>query len=153
MYQYLNAMDKSGFATFLYTDIDNFKMVNDCFGHIVGDRLLKSVAKLFRSALPDSFTARIGGDEFLSIISPRVERQELETAVKALMEGIKRLTCYPQEILDTISLSIGVLYLHPLEDSLNSIMRKSDEGMYQAKRAGKNRYCFYEPVEFQSDYN
>jgi diguanylate cyclase (GGDEF)-like protein/PAS domain S-box-containing protein len=153
MYQYLNAMDKNSFATFLYTDIDNFKMVNDCFGHIVGDRLLKSVAKLFRSALPDSFTARIGGDEFLSIISPRVKRQELETAVKALMEGIKRLPCYPQEILDTISLSIGVLYHHPLEDSLNSIMCKSDEGMYQAKRSGKNRCCFYEPAEFQSDYN
>jgi len=151
LYKHFSAMDKDGCSTFLYTDIDNFKMVNDRFGHNVGDRLLRSVAVLFRNVLPDSFTARIGGDEFLSIVSGSVGRPELERAVKALLEGISQLPGYPEGILETISFSIGILYQYPLENNLKRIIRKSDEGMYQAKRTGKNKYCFYGPCELQAE--
>lgn len=148
MYEYFDTMDKRGKASFLFIDIDNFKLVNDEYGHIVGDRLLKDVADLFRNVLSDSFTARLGGDEFISIVSGDIRRQELGNRVKALLGGIKQFPDYPQAVLKKISLSIGILYRYPIKDSFNNILQKSDESMYQAKRMGKNRYCFYDPAEF-----
>lgn len=148
MYEYFDTMDKRGKASFLFIDIDNFKLVNDEYGHIVGDRLLKDVAGLFRNVLADSFTARLGGDEFISIVSGDIKRPELGKRAKALLRGIKRFPDYPEEVLKKISLSIGILYQYPIRDSFNNILRKSDQSMYQAKRMGKNRYCFYNPAEF-----
>jgi len=148
MYEYFDTMDKRGKASFLFIDIDNFKLVNDEYGHIVGDRLLKDVAGLFRNVLPDSFTARLGGDEFISIVSGAVKRPELGKRAKALLSGIKQFPDYPEDVLEKTSLSIGILYRYPIKDSFNNILRKSDESMYQAKRTGKNKYCFYNPAEF-----
>lgn len=148
MYEYFDAMDKRGNATFLFIDIDNFKMVNDSFGHNTGDHLLRCVAGLFRKVLPDAFTARIGGDEFVSVVNGSVGRPELEKMTKLLLKSIKRLPNYPAELLNAISFSVGILYQYPLKDSLNSIVCKSDEGMYQAKWTGKNKFCFYDPDEF-----
>jgi len=146
MYDHFDAMDKSGSATFLFIDIDNFKLVNDEYGHNVGDRLLKDVAGLFRDILPDSFTARMGGDEFISIVGEAIRRPELGKRSEALLKGIKRLPNYPKEVLETISFSIGILYRYPLKDSFNNIIRKSDEGMYQAKRTGKTNTAFMNPM-------
>lgn len=148
MYEYFDTMDKRGNATFLFSDIDNFKMVNDRFGHTVGDRLLRSVAELFGDVLVNSFTARIGGDEFISVVDGGIGRPELENKAKILLKSIKQLPGYPEEVLEIISLSIGILYQYPLKDSLNNIICMSDEGMYQAKRTGKNRFCFYVADEF-----
>ncbi len=149
--KYVKTMGKKGCFTFLYTDIDQFKTVNDRFGHTVGDRVLRSVAGLFRAVLPDAFTARVGGDEFFTIVSGSVGRPELEVALKALLEGIQQLPDYPEEIRNTVSFSIGVLFQSPLEANLGDIIRRSDEGMYQAKRLGKNRYCFCDCCELSCD--
>jgi diguanylate cyclase (GGDEF)-like protein/PAS domain S-box-containing protein len=147
--EYFDAIDKRGSATFLFIDVDNFKLVNDRFGHNVGDNLLRSVASLFHTILSVSFTARIGGDEFLSIISGSVGRSEVKRTADALLQSIKQLPDYPEEVLESVSFSIGILYHNPLKDSLNNIICKSDEGMYQAKQTGKNKYCFYMPHEFE----
>lgn len=149
LYQHFRAMDKCGNATFLFIDIDNFKMVNDRFGHHVGDQLLNSVAELFKITLSKAFAARIGGDEFICIIDGSIERPEIEKMASKLLKNVRLLQGYPKEALDTISLSIGILYQHPLRDSLNNIMCMSDEGMYQAKRTGKNKFCFYMETDEQ----
>jgi len=146
MFKHFSTLDHSGEATFLYIDIDNFKLVNDEFGHDVGDRLLIDVAGLFRDILADSLTARMGGDEFLSILEGSVELSEVKKKAEALLLEIKRIPDYPERILEITSFSIGILYRCPLEKGINNIIRMSDEGMYQAKRTGKNKYCIYHPV-------
>jgi len=143
MYKHINEMDKDSRATFLFIDIDNFKQVNDEYGHIVGDRLLKDVGALFRRVLADSFTARMGGDEFMSVGDENVDCSELKNMMDRLLESIKRLPDYPEKIRQTISFSVGILYRYPLNDKFDNIICKSDEGMYQAKHTGKNKYCFY----------
>lgn len=153
MYKYFDALDKSRVATFLFIDIDNFKLVNDEFGHDLGDRMLKDVAGLFGNILRDCFTARMGGDEFLSILDGSMELSEVKDKTAELLLGIKRLTDYPERVLEIVSFSIGILFRCPLEEDLNSIIRKSDEGMYQAKWTGKNKFCIYSPDEYQKLQN
>lgn len=153
MYKYFDALDKSRVATFLFIDIDNFKLVNDEFGHDLGDRMLKDVAGLFGNILLGCFTARMGGDEFISILDGSMELSEVKEKTAELLLGIKRLPDYPERVVEVISFSIGILFRCPLEEDLNSIIRRSDEGMYQAKWTGKNKFCIYSPEEYQKLQN
>lgn len=111
-------------------DLDNFKTINDTYGHPQGDRLLKNFADRVHSVIrtTDCF-ARYGGDEFCILLS----HTDLVQAEKFL----NRLLLETQEWLDT-SFSAGVTAYRPAEDKISFITR-ADLALYQAKREGKNR--------------
>lgn len=132
------------YCALLFLDLDNFKYVNDNYGHDNGDLLLQQIAQRLSSGIRDSDTlARFGGDEFV-IVSEQLS-QELETAKhQALLIGIKILELFDRDFLlrDAhchIGASIGITLFNNDSRSVTSLLKQADIAMYQAKANGRNR--------------
>jgi diguanylate cyclase (GGDEF)-like protein len=126
----------------LFLDLDNFKDINDEFGHAVGDRLLIRVAEQLHECIrPQDLIGRIGGDEFVILL--KFDGESPLDASVAVSERILKAFKMPT-IVDGMQLhvgaSIGIAWLDNDSVSVDSILRAADHAMYNAKRAGKNRY-------------
>jgi diguanylate cyclase (GGDEF)-like protein len=122
--------------TVAYVDIDDFKQINDRFGHPTGDALLVWVGKTLRENLRDTdAVARIGGDEF-AILLP-------ETGEQAGDKVLQKLHAVLQNRMDEhgwpVTFSIGAVTFMSAPDTLDEMVSEADRLMYAAKRAGKNR--------------
>ncbi|MCW9024484.1 MAG: EAL domain-containing protein [Gammaproteobacteria bacterium] len=126
----------------LYVDLDRFKIVNDSYGHTVGDALLRQVADRMRNCIRESdIIARIGGDEFSVILTAT---EDPDSAAKV---ANKLIGCLSKPfIIDTNELDIGVsigISLYPRDgDKLESLVLNADRAMYHAKESGGNCYVF-----------
>ncbi len=138
-----------------FLDLDNFKYINDTFGHATGDDLLKEAAKRLSECARGSDTvARLGGDEFLLILDDddktnyNKTSHHPETGIRHVAERIIKSFAKPfviegQELNITPSIGFAI-YPKDGEDS-NKLMRHADAAMYRSKNDGKNTYCFYSP--------
>ncbi|WP_299203166.1 EAL domain-containing protein [uncultured Amphritea sp.] len=126
----------------LFIDLDEFKEINDSFGHNLGDQLLKKVAERLKNHVRDNDTiSRLGGDEFTIIIEDLAHANDAALVAQNLLDAF-RLPVELDEQLH-ISLSIGIS-LYPNDADLpEALIRNADTAMYRAKAAGKNRYEFY----------
>lgn len=123
-------------------DVDNFKKVNDIYGHLSGDAMLRDIAGLLRRLFPENaVVARVGGDEFAVLLCHVKSAGEVEEKAAEVLENFT-LILKDQE--DIISCSIGISIAPEDGDNFASIYKNADEALYQAKRQGKNRYAFYE---------
>ncbi|MCC7361533.1 MAG: diguanylate cyclase [Anaerolineales bacterium] len=126
----------------LFLDLDHFKQFNDTHGHSAGDALLREIGSLFRTRLrAEDIACRYGGEEFLLImpetpVSVAVQRAETLRAEVAGLH-IKHF----DQLLNAVTLSVGVAVFPHHEDSGELIVRAADEALYQAKQAGRNRVC------------
>ena len=77
LYSFYSGLSIQEYVTAMFLDIDNFKRVNDTYGHQVGDELLKAVTKDLQEIVPDAYIARIGGDEFVILIIGQREKHEI----------------------------------------------------------------------------
>ncbi|MFC3149594.1 EAL domain-containing protein [Litoribrevibacter euphylliae] len=133
----------------LFIDLDNFKAVNDSFGHAVGDQVLQHVAEQLKGALRAVDTvSRLGGDEFLVILpelSADVEEAKLSAQSVARMLTEKIATPFFVKNRDWVtSASIGIA-MYPKDcDNVNEVMRFADTAMYEAKKKGRNQHVFFE---------
>jgi diguanylate cyclase (GGDEF)-like protein len=122
-------------------DIDHFKLVNDNFGHLAGDYVLKELANLVRTRLrPDDILARYGGEEFC-IALPETGREgavKISEDVRGLVE--KHRFVFEGESIP-VTVSIGVAQLEERADVLQ-FLKAADEKLYEAKRGGRNKVCF-----------
>ncbi len=116
-------------------DLDDFKQINDRYGHLIGDEVLKEMARVLRSCLRSTdIVGRFGGEEFM-IIMPATS---FKTAVK-VMERVREAVEHTFfEPVGSVSISIGVTELRE-EDSAQDLITRADENLYKAKREGKNR--------------
>ncbi len=122
-------------GTLLMIDIDNFKRVNDRYGHLVGNEMLKSVAKLLTSTFRQSdVIGRFGGDEFIVFLPNVTDGEWAGKKAAALAESISSIRVAEGECL---SASIGVAIDADGSLSTRQIVEKADEAMYHAKAAGK----------------
>lgn len=125
----------------LIIDIDHFKKFNDKHGHIVGDEVLKFVAKNIRKVVRgNDFVARIGGEEF-GIILPKTPLLGAVTVAENVRSSIARLKLEKKgqtERLETITVSIGVAQHRPGE-TLEDFINRADQALYFAKNEGRNR--------------
>ncbi len=126
--------------TLVICDIDHFKRVNDEFGHLAGDHVLKEVAQLVKSRIrPDDVVARYGGEE-LAIILPETDLAGGVRIAEELRKMIATETfVFEDEDID-VTISCGVAQLDPKWRSYDFV-RAADEQLYKAKRAGRNRVC------------
>lgn len=116
-------------------DIDNFKLINDRFGHAEGDTVLKNLARLMRSTLRTSdYAARWGGEEFLVLLTDT----PFESGVIAAENFCAEVASSYLSTLTPVTISIGITALAP-DDSTDTLIARSDEALYEAKRQGKNR--------------
>ena len=126
-----------------FIDLDDFKYVNDTFGHATGDRLLKAIADMLREMFRDEDTiARFGGDEFVILIQSFESQAALELiAEKIVNEVSETLNIEGNEI--TVATSVGIAVAPSGGTDPQTLLRSADKAMYQAKTMGRNRYHFY----------
>ena len=118
----------------IYIDVDNFKVINDKFGHKAGDKLLILLADSLKSNFRETdLVARLGGDEF-AIILVETDAKGAHTALTRVCEHLDKIP----KMGSIVTLSIGLLtYLHA-PDSFDETVKRADELMYLAKNKGKN---------------
>lgn len=128
----------------LFLDLDNFKHVNDHYGHMTGDRLLTQVATIVKGCLPEGATlARLGGDEFL-VLFQHATIDLLEDTAKTIIDRFGASVHLGMMEVYT-SCSIGIT-LHPQHgDTMDTLVRNADTAMYVAKEAGKQTYRVFKP--------
>lgn len=128
-----------------YLDLDNFKPINDRFGHSAGDFLLIEVAQRLKTcARAGDTVSRLGGDEFVLLISDLEDLHECDQAVGRIIGGLNQPFRVSQHAV-SISASIGVtLYPHDGADA-DTLLRHADQAMYAAKQAGRNRHHLFDP--------
>jgi diguanylate cyclase len=122
-------------------DIDHFKRINDNFGHLIGDEILRLVANtISKNVKGRDFVARFGGEEF-AIILPQTSLEnalKLATQIKHQLEIQKWVISKRNEVLGTVTASFGVTQLRPAEQS-DALLGRADKKLYEAKGAGRNR--------------
>jgi len=126
-------------------DIDDFKMVNDRFGHHVGDAVLKELAARLSSVVRvgDS-VGRIGGDEFV-VVFEQIDTSEHARATAGKMREITCFELLVDEERVPVTTSIGVALFPEHADEPATLLKLADQAMYDAKRKGKNAFAFYTP--------
>ncbi len=120
----------------LFVDLDSFKRVNDSYGHAIGDRVLPEVAKRLSDPLRGADTiARVGGDEFVVIVSELHSENDAQACAQRLLDSLR-----PPVIVDGneihVSASIGVAVYPADGDSIVTLLTRADQRMYAAKQAG-----------------
>lgn len=127
----------------LIIDMDNFKKINDTFGHLKGDEVLKdAVGHLKNMFREDDIVGRIGGDEFVAFMSNVTSREDIVNKARNIGEAFAKT--YSEGGNDvTVSASIGIA-IYPMDgDDYNELLDKADKALYEVKKNGKNDYCFY----------
>jgi cyclic di-GMP phosphodiesterase Gmr len=129
----------------LFLDLDNFKTVNDHFGHAQGDELIKLAARKIQACLaPKDVLSRIGGDEFLIIVDHPTSLEELEALSRRILERMK--TPFRLDVSEVYSTcSIGIALCPDHGTTREELIRNADTAMYVAKDAGKHTYRVYRP--------
>lgn len=124
----------------LMLDLDHFKSINDTYGHLSGDKVLRAVGHLLSEALRSTdFTARYGGEEFVVILPQTAEEQASQLAER-LRQRIAALRFVHNGETFAITVSIGVASLQPgALARRRSLLEKADQALYQAKNQGRNR--------------
>ena len=139
IYQIQNESIAQKSFAFVMMDIDNFKQVNDKYGHLVGDSVLIELSKLISENIRESdIFARWGGEEFILILS-KVDEVSAERIINTLRMKIENKIF---EEVNHITCSFGVT-TYKEGDSLDSIILRSDKVLYKAKELGRNRVCIH----------
>lgn len=134
----------------LFIDLDNFKTLNDTFGHDLGDLLLQQVAQRLQAAVrKNDIVARLGGDEFVVMLDSGLEELE-QIAASAKIVADKILNTLHQPYIlrgheHDSSASIGVYLFDPTQDTVTEMLQRADLAMYHAKSAGRNEIRFFDP--------
>ncbi len=128
-------------------DLDDFKKINDTYGHQVGDNLLIEVANRLRHCVRDSDTiARLGGDEFTIIIDQLAESRDVAVVAKKIVEAMQEPISLDGQIVQ-VTCSIGIA-LYPADASnMDELLKTADNAMYDSKRTGKNTFHFHADVK------
>ena len=133
----------------MFFDLDNFKTINDMYGHNIGDSTLKTFANILINNIPDnSFISRLGGDEFVAIIPNHLDRLEIEYIANNILNATRDLR-KSDHIYDILTCSIGILNNFNPSSSLDEALVLADKALYYSKDSGRNSYTFYSDIEKQ----
>ncbi len=136
-------------ACVLMVDIDNFKMINDTYGHLAGDRVLKEFGGLLQNLRSSDITGRYGGEEFAILLPSSDLKKSLQVAER-LRRDIEQTTF---EVVKTCTVSIGVAPLNAQYNDAYKWLDQADKALYKAKTTGRNRVCTNKDIAVAScDY-
>lgn len=150
----------------MFVDLDNFKPLNDKYGHFVGDLLLIEAANRLKSCVREmDSVARFGGDEFVVMLGELATDYAKSIAhakvvaekIRVRLSDVYQLNVTGEDEAESIiehrcSASIGVFVFLDHEAGADDILKYADNAMYQAKAAGRNMIRFYEAEDFRSIY-
>ncbi|MBN1566398.1 MAG: EAL domain-containing protein [Acidobacteria bacterium] len=133
----------------LMIDVDNFKTINDTFGHMAGDDLLKGIAGLLKHRMRHTdILARVGGDEF-AVLLPQTNAIQATTAADDFVKALDKQAAMLANESIRISASVGVASFDGI--SAAEVLARADVAMYGAKQAGRNRFVVYQPFAGSGD--
>ncbi len=145
----LSGPDGSRKGALMFIDLDNFKVLNDTLGHQKGDILLQQVAQRLRACVSRGDTvARLGGDEFVVLLEDRADKRVDAAAARIVAQRIVETLGEPYVLpgyTHHSTCSIGVTLLGSADRNMNELLKQADLAMYQAKNAGRNTFCFFDP--------
>lgn len=143
-YKYMEELRERGVKdiTMLYIDLDNFKILNDTYGHYYGDKVLVELANKLKKCCEGSMISRLGGDEFVIVFEGERPREEVARIAEAIGECTKR-NCVKGEKYHIISASIGIVQDSFITNTIEQLLSKGDMALYKAKENGKSQYVFY----------
>jgi len=132
----------------LMIDVDRFKNVNDSYGHLVGDQLLKTLAGFIQGSLRDSDTlGRLGGEEFGVILPETVLAEALAVAERIRVNVSQRSAeLDSNSIALQMTVSIGASAMHAEMDDCEDLYKQADVALYRAKDEGRDRVCTNQDV-------
>jgi diguanylate cyclase (GGDEF)-like protein len=128
-------------VSIIILDLDHFKQVNDKFGHLIGDKVLKTTAKLVERNLPRGIIARYGGEEFV-IVLPDTDQDDafqIGDSIRRAVEEYEYLT--DEGIRIPVTLSAGLANYPLISNTYEKMLQIADRALYEAKRNGRNRLC------------
>ena len=129
--------------TCIYLDLDNFKSVNDTFGHQAGDRALAVTAEMMQREFPDGFASRIGGDEFMLVLLGKRNISDVERRVNDFMSKLMKYYA-ASHTMKALSVSAGISQSVPdREKTIDQIIHEADRALYAAKNSGKAQCKVY----------
>lgn len=132
---------KSAFAV-LFLDVDGFKKINDAYGHVVGDSLLKVLAKRIRQAVrKEDFVARFAGDEFTAILPKIGDGSTVTSIATRLLKNCNQPVDIGTKV--SVSVSIGLSFFPATADNAADLINYADQAMYRAKKLGGARFVCY----------
>lgn len=142
-------LQEKTYGLFIIFDVDNFKYINDNFGHIYGDEVLKEISKVVqRSFSFNDVFFRMGGDEFIIYCADSICELQYKRCLESLQEGIKAIRI-PSINNIQISISIGGCIFNKGTVDYNELYRCSDRALYESKRNGKGRYTIISVSEWK----
>ena len=128
-------------------DIDFFKKINDTYGHLAGDEILKQISEcLIKNIKGDDIVGRFGGEEFIILL----KNTNLDNS-KALLEKIRKdiddlIVKYKNFIIDNLNISIGAVFNQDNNTDLNNLIEKADKALYNVKENGRNQTKFFDEI-------
>jgi diguanylate cyclase len=124
--------------TLMMLDADNFKPINDSYGHLAGDEALRQIAKVITSSSRQmDFRCRIGGDEFV-VVMPDTSLQEARAAAERMRKAIESTVIEFGNVSLSLTCSFGVARVAVNDKDVSQIVRRADESLYKSKDAGRN---------------
>lgn len=135
----------------VYLDLDGFKLVNDAYGHEIGDKFLVAISHKLKLALRQGDTiSRLGGDEFVIVMQNLIDDKTYIPMLERLLSAASSSSKI-EDIFLRVSASIGVSFYPQQEDvDADTLLRQADQAMYKAKVSGKNRYSVFDSLEDQT---
>ena len=124
----------------LMCDLDHFKDCNDKFGHGVGDLMLAQIAQILKKTSENAIVARYGGEEF-SVLLPETSKAEALILAEKIRETVEKEEFVFRRQRIAMTVSVGVANIPDDTLDLESVIQKSDQALYQAKRQGRNKVC------------
>jgi diguanylate cyclase (GGDEF)-like protein len=144
-----NAMEvakrhETGMAV-LMVDLDKFKGINDSFGHLAGDEVLRQAAyRLLRAVRTSDTVARIGGDEFVVLLPDLNDLLMAESVAAKIVQSLSAPVLFEDNKI-SVSVSVGVCASNAEELAEEALLKSADYALYQAKAKGRNCFCVYTP--------
>ncbi|KUE88383.1 diguanylate cyclase [Cupriavidus necator] len=136
------ACERSQALGLLILDVDQFKQYNDLHGHVAGDDCLRQIAgALARTLSGEQFCARLGGEEFAAVL-PGATREETRDVARRMVAVVRDLGIAHNgtPVQPVVTISVGAVWTVPEAPRLEPLLHRADSAMYQAKRAGRNRF-------------
>jgi diguanylate cyclase (GGDEF)-like protein len=131
------AFDEKRQVAVLLFDLDNFKRINDRFGHQAGDAVLTVFARMARQYVPAGVFGRMGGEEFAAFASV-ADQTEAEALAESIRAEFCRVPSAPADAIIPATVSIGVTLASPIEANMDKLVSAADRALYAAKAAGRN---------------
>lgn len=125
----------------ILVDVDDFKLINDKFGHLKGDYVLLDIASILTSVFPKQLIGRYGGDEFIVCVYDYTSKEDVLKQIHEVQMNIEKKEQLKHKV--KINCSIGLSFYPEHGDDFYTLFNKADLAMYRAKREGKNQYCVF----------